>query len=455
MNRRTFLHSSLAAGSLAAFPFHIRAADKAGRKYRTALIGAGWWGGNIVGEAMASGACEIVGVCDVDQRALDPSVEKITKSSGDQPRKYRDYRELLAKEKPEIVIVATPDHWHAHPTIAAVKAGAHVYVEKPTAHTIAESRAMVNAARKFGRVVQVGTHRRMTPHLIAARELIRSGKAGTVGMIRCHLNAGGTGPEKPLPTQPVPAELDWDMWCGPAPVRPFNGGDPRNPSVGAGNRGIHPRGHRMYLDYANGHIGDIGVHWFDQVLWITGEKWPKRVFSAGGRPIKGAPVLHANEQTSDAPDHQVAQFAFEQFTMTWESRQFGGNHAEKGDIAGAYFYGTKGTFHLGHRGGWTFYPLDGSTPEHADAKLNQPDGQNITELWADFLGAIKTGARPVCDIEEGHRSTVCSLLGMISYKLGRSVEWDGAKERFVGENATAASKLLQRAYRKGYELPRV
>lgn len=451
MNRRNFLQGTLAAGALSSFSFHVRAAEKAGRKYRTALIGAGWWGGNIVGEAMASGQCEIVGVCDVDQRALDPAVEKITKLSGDQPRKYRDFRELLAKEKPEIVIVATPDHWHALPTIAAVKAGAHVYVEKPTAHTIGESQAMVKAARAANRVVQVGTHRRMSPHLIHARELIRSGKAGEVGMIRCHLNLGGAGPETPLATQPVPSELDWDMWCGPAPLRPFNGGDPRNLDVGPGSRGIHPRGHRMYLDYANGHIADIGVHWFDQILWITGAQAPKRVFSTGGRPVRGAPVLKATEQTSDAPDHQVAQYQFERFTMTWESRQFGGNGSERGDVTGAYFYGTKGTFHLMYRGGWTFYPADGGAPEHEDAKLNQPDGQNIRELWADFLDAIESGRRPVSDIEEGHRATVCSLLGMVSLRAGRSIEWDAGKERIVGD--AAAEKWLRREYRKGWTYP--
>ena len=432
-------------------PFHLRAADKAGRKFRTALIGCGWWGGNIVGEAMASGQCEIVGMCDVDQRALDPGVEKITKLSGDQPRKYRDYRELLVKEKPEIVIVATPDHWHALPSIAAVKAGAHVYVDKPTSHTIGESQAMVKAARANNCVVQVGTHRRTSPHMIRARDFIRSGKAGQIGMIRCHLNAGGTGPEAPLATQPVPKELDWDMWCGPAPLRPFNGGDPRQPDQGPGLRGIHPRGFRQYLDYANGYLGDAGVHWFDQVLWVTGEKWPRRVFSTGGRPIKGAPVLTAQEQTSDAPDHQVVHYQFEQFTMTWESRQFGGNGSERGDVAGANFYGTLGTVHLGHKGGWTFYPADGGAPQHEDAKLNQPDGQNIRELWADFLDAIKTGRRPVSDIEEGHRATNCSLLGMISYRLGRSIEWDGAKEKILNDDA--ANKLLRRDYRKGWEYP--
>lgn len=449
MNRRHFVQSSLAAGALAGF--HVRAADKAGRKYRTALVGAGWWGGNILHEAMASGQSDVVGICDVDQRQIDLTVERVTKLSGEKPRPYRDYRELLAKEKPEIVIVATPDHWHALPTIAAVKAGAHVYVEKPTAHTIGESQAMLKAARANNRVVQVGTHRRASPHLSHARDFIRNGGVGTVGMIRCHLNLTGTGPEQPLATQPVPAELDWDAWCGPAPLRPFNGGDPRQPDRGPGNRGIHPRGFRMYLDYANGHLGDIGVHWFDQVLWITGEKWPKRVFSTGGRPIKGAPVLTPNEQTGDAPDHQVVQFAFEQFTLTWESRQFSGNMSERGDVTGAYFYGTKGTYHLGYRGGAWFYPLDGSAPRHEKPTLNQPDGQNIKELWADFLDAIKTGRRPLCDIEDGHRSTNCSLLGMISYRLGRSVEWDGAKEQIV--NDPAANKLLRRAYRKGWEYP--
>ena len=450
MNRRSFLQGTLAAGTLASI--NIQAASKAGRKYRTALVGAGWWGGNILGVGMASGECEVVGICDVDQRQIETTVDRVTKLSGEQPRRYRDYREMLAKEKPDIVIVATPDHWHALPTIAAVKAGAHVYVEKPTAHTIGESQAMLKAARANNRVVQVGTHRRASPHTISAREFIRSGKIGPVGMIRCFVNTGGTGPETPLATQPVPPELDWDMWCGPAPLRPFNGGDPRFPEKGPGSRGIHPRGHRQYLDYANGTLGDWGIHWFDQILWITGEKAPKRVFSTGGRPIKGAPILTPNEQTSDAPDHQVAHYAFDNFTVAWESRQFAGHNAEKGEHAGCYFYGTKGTFHLGWRRGWTFYPVNASDPVlHEEPKLNEPDGQNIAELWTDFLHCIKTGARPISDIEDGHLSSNCSMLGMMSYKLGRSLEWDGAKERVVGDEA--ANKLLRRAYRKGWEYP--
>jgi predicted dehydrogenase len=452
MNRRFFLQSAAAAGALASLPFHVRAAAKAGRRYRTVLIGTGWWGGNILHEAMASGECELVGLCDVDARQLETTAGRFGKLTRDQPRPYRDYRELLAKEKPEIAIVATPDHWHALPMIAAVKAGAHVYVEKPIGHTIAEGRAMVNAARAAGRVVQVGTHRRVSPHIQSGREFIRSGKIGPIGMVRCFLNSGGTGPEQPLPTRAVPPELDWNAWCGPAPLRPYNGGDPRH-SDQSPRGAIHPRGFRHYLDYANGSIGDIGIHWFDQILWIMEEKWPRRVHSTGGRPIKGAPVLTASEQTSDAPDHQVAHFTFERFTLTWESRLFGGNNAEKGDAAGAYFYGPKGTFHLGFRRGWAFFPASGNDPVlEEEAKLNQPDGQNIREHWADFLAAIKSGRRPISDIEDGHWATNCSLLGMISYRVGRSLEWDGAKERIVGDNA--ANALLRRPYRKGWDYPR-
>ncbi|MEX2043714.1 MAG: Gfo/Idh/MocA family oxidoreductase [Opitutus sp.] len=452
MNRRSFLKGSLAAGALTTSTLRIHGADKPGRKYRTALIGSGWWGGNILGEAVASGQCDVVGLCDVDARQLEATTAKLSSLTRDEPRHYRDYRELLEKERPDIVIVATPDHWHALPMIAAVRAGAHVYVEKPVGHTIAEGRAMVNAARAAGRIVQVGTHRRVSPHAVSAREFIRSGRAGDIGMIRCFVHSGGGGPEKPLPTQPVPAELDWDMWCGPAPLRPYNGGDPRQ-SNQAWRGAIHPRGFRQYLDYANGTLGDWGIHWLDQILWITGQQAPRQVFSTGGRPIKGAPVLTEQEQTSDAPDHQVATFAFENLTVSWESRQFGGNNAEKGEAVGCYFHGTKGTFHLAWRSGWTFHPVGANDPVlHEPARLNDPDGQNIRELWADFLECIRSGRRPISDIEEGHRATNCSLLGMISYRLGRSIAWDAAREQVVGD--AGANALLRRAYRKGWEYPK-
>lgn len=445
MNRREFLKASAAAGLLpSAVP--IIGADSPSKKYRTALIGTGWWGKNILREAMASGECKIVALCDVDERFLNPAAENVQKLTGEAPVKYRDYRELLEREKPEIVIVATPDHWHPLQTIAGVKAGAHVYVEKPISHTVKEGCAMVKAAREAGRVVQVGTHRRVSPHNVSGREFIRSGKAGKIGMVRAFVLYGG-GPEKPAKNREPPREIDWDLWCGPAPLRHYC----ENFPTPWGNA-IHPRGFRNYLDYGNGTLGDWGVHWMDQILWILGEKWPRRIFSTGGRPVKGPPVSTEEEQTSDAPDHQVATYEFENFTVSWEHRQFAGNGAEKGENVGCYFYGTEGTFHMGWIGGWTFYPSDSRKPPiHEDSKLRQPDDQNIQELWADFLRSIKTGVRPVSDIEEVHLSTNMSLLGMLSLKLGRSIRWDGEKEEIIGD--PEANKLLRREYRKGWEYP--
>src|SRR5262245_8149686 len=448
LNRRNFMKTMTAAG-IAFNAVPLIGADAPGKKYRTALIGCGWWGNNILGEAMASGECKIAALCDVDGRFLNKTAERVKKEAGDDPKLYKDFRELLEKERPEICIVATPDHWHPLITIAAVKSGAHVYVEKPISHTIHEGRAMVKAARDTGKVVQVGTHRRVSPHNVSGRDFIRSGKAGKIGMVRAFVHYGG-GPEKALPNVEPPKELDWDMWCGPAPLRPYNGSpDLSNPWRGA----LHPRGFRQYLDYANGTLGDWGIHWMDQILWIMDEQWPRKIYSTGGRPIKGPPVLTKTEQTSDAPDHQVAVFEFESFTVSWEHRQFAANTAEKGENVGCYFYGTEGTFHQGWIDGWKFYPADPKKPViEQKAQLHEPDQQNIKELWADFLNAIKTDKKPISDIEEIHRSTNVSLLGMLSYKLRRSIEWNGAKEQVIGD--AEANKLLSRKYRGSWEYPK-
>jgi len=444
VDRRTFLKSSIATGLAVGFPGVATA--RRDKTYRTALIGSGWWGTNILREAVASGRCKIVALVDVDQRQLAKCVAELAKLTNDKPKHYEDYREMLAQEKPEIAIVATPDHWHPLCTIAAVEAGAHVYVEKPIGHTIMEGRAMVNAARQAGRVVQVGTHRRVSPHNVSGMKFLQEGRAGKIGMVRCFVLYGG-GPESPKKNFEPPKELNWDMWCGPAPLRQYNG-DPENPWRG----GIHPRGFRQYLDYANGTLGDWGVHWVDQVLWIMERKWPRTVYSTGGRPIKGQPVLTDEYQTTDAPDHQVATYTFDDLTVTWEHRQFAGNPAERTESVGCFFYGTKGTFHMGWRNGWTFYPLGKGQKEiHEEPQLNLPDNQNIKGLWTDLLDAIETGRRPVCDIEAIHYSTNMSLLGMLSYKLGRSVAWDGQREVCLGD--PQANKLLRREYRKPWTYP--
>jgi predicted dehydrogenase len=423
MNRRNFIQASTAGFATPIF------GAQAGKKYRTALIGSGWWGMNILNCAMQSGECKVVAMCDADQNQLDPAVAKVQQLSGDQPKKYRDFRELLDKEKPEIAIVATPDHWHPLATIAAVKAGAHVYVEKPICHTIQEGRAMVTAARANNRVVQVGLHRRVSPHNMSGMEFLKSGKAGKIGMVRAFVHYPG-GPGQKTPDSDPPPGLDWNLWCGPAPLRPFN-------------KTIHPKGFRQFLDYANGTLGDWGVHWMDQVLWWTEEKYPKKVFSTGAR--------HIRRDSTDAPDTQVASYEFESFTLVWEHRQYAGNEAEKANL-GCYFYGTEGTFHMGWLDGWTFYPANQNRQGiHQDPQLDKPDDQNIRALFANFLDSVKTGRRPVCDIESGHRSTNVSLLGMLSLKLGRSIQWDGEKELIIGD--PAANKFLRRPYRASWKYP--
>jgi predicted dehydrogenase len=437
-NRRRFIQQTALAGTmLSAAPF-IRAADPA-KKFRTALIGCGWWGKNILKEAIASGRVQVVGLCDVHENVREVAAEQVTDLNGDKPKTYNDFRELLEKEKPGIVLIATPDHWHALQTIAAVKAGAHVFVEKPTGHTVNESRAMLRAARESGRVVQVGLHRRIGPHHVSGMKFLKSGAVGDVGMVRIFAHGGG-GKERPAANSEPPEGMDWDLWCGPAPKRPFN-------------QKLHPGGWRNFLDYGNGQLGDWGVHWLDQVLLWSDEKYPKRVFCSGGRPIAGAAVLNDKEQTSDAPDHQVATYDFESFTCVWEHRRFADNKAEKHRI-GAYFYGTKGTLHIGWQDGWTFYPTDSKAQtQHEDSQLQQPDGHNMKLLWADFIASIENGKKAVANIEVAHRASVLPLLGMISWRTGRSLEWDAANEQIIGD--PEANKLLSRPYRGPWVYPEV
>lgn len=435
--RRSFLKTaSTASLAFGATPLLAAKTDK---KYRTALIGSGWWGMNIMREALAAGRSTAVALADPSSDALEVSAEEITDLSGDKPRTYQDYREMFEKEKIDIAIVATPDHWHALTTIAALDAGAHVFVEKPTGHTVVESRAMVNAAKRNGKAVQVGLHRRIGPHHVSGMEFLRSGQVGDIGMVRCFVNYGG-GVEKPTPNGKIPKGMDWDLYCGPSAMRPFN-------------RRIHPGGWRNFLDFGNGTIGDWGVHWLDQVLWWTEEKHPRRVFSTGGRPVRGEAVNDGKAQTSDAPDSQAATFEFEGFTCTWENRRFGGHISEKHNV-GCYFYGSNGTFHMGWRDGWTFYPSKrGAKKIHADPQFdNVKDGHNMTPLWADFIDAIESGKDPVCEIEASHRSSVLPMLANLSLKVGRSVEWDGEKERIL--NDPAANKLLSREYRGPWKYPK-
>ncbi|MDR2438394.1 MAG: Gfo/Idh/MocA family oxidoreductase [Planctomycetaceae bacterium] len=429
--RRDFLSASVLTAVAASFPTPTIFGAEKNQKYRVALVGCGWWGTNILNAALASKTVEPVALVDVDKRQLETELKNVKDKTGLEPKTFSDFREMLEQTKPDIVINATPDHWHALITIAACKAGAHVYVEKPICHTINEGIAMVKTARETNRTVQVGTHRRVSPHNQAAIEFLKSGKLGKIGHVRTFVNySGGTG--KITPDAPIPDGLDWDFWCGPAPLLPYN---PR----------MHPRGFRQFMEFANGQISDWGIHWLDQVLWwAQDEQYPKSVASAGGRFVL--------EDNSTWPDTQHVVYQFDKFDLVWEHRLYSGNPPEKHNI-GVYFYGTNGVLHLGWLDGWTYYPngTNKEPTEHGEPKLDKPDDQNIANLWTDFIDAIQTGRKPIADIENGHRSTTLALLAVLSLKLGRGIVWDGKNQTIP--NDPEALKLLSRQYREPWKYP--
>jgi predicted dehydrogenase len=431
MKRRDFIQqASLAgAGTLAAPADFFYPRRRA--KYRTALIGSGWWGLNILREGIATGQVQVVALCDVDQNQLRACQAEVAKLCADQPKTYADYRECLQKERPEIVINATPDHWHALVAIAALRQGAHVYLEKPISHTLKEGTAIEKAAREAQRVCIVGFHRRYSPHNVSAMEFLRSGKVGKIREVRAFVHYN-YGPGQPAAPTAQPAGLDWDFWCGPAPLVPYH------PS-------IHPRGFRQYMEFANGQLGDWGPHWFDQILWWTEEKFPKKIYATQ------SPNLRAGGAT--APEAQTAVFEFESFTCTWQHSLTNGHPELKTEPVGVYFYGTEGTFHLGWQRGWTFFPHGkNAEPVHQPAQLNKPDDQNIDLVWRDFLACIQSGKRPLADIEQGRLATNMALLAVASAKLGRSIAWDLARDQATDDKA--ANKLLVRDYRGAWEYPK-
>jgi predicted dehydrogenase len=424
MNRRQFIGSVLATSVAAGAPaVHSRSKAK---RYRTAVIGCGWWGGNVLHVAMNSGECEIVALCDVDTAQLEKTQKQVQQRTGQTPKGFGDYRELLKQQKPDIVVITTPDHWHALQMIDAVHAGAHVFVEKPIGHTIHEGRAMVEAVKNSDRVVQVDFQRRGSPHHQWAIQQLQDGRAGEIGMVRAFAHSN-KGVGEAVPNAEPPETLDWDMWCGPAPKNPFN------PT-------IHPKGHRYWLNYANGRAADWGVHFLDHILWWSGQRWPRYVSSVGGKLIR--------ENPADAPDTQMIHYEFDGFVAEWEHRMYTGSPPDQPGN-GLYFYGTKGTMHIGW-GGATFFPRNGERV-HKDPQTHKPDGQNIPELWADMLDAIKNRRQAMCDIQSGHYSSNLSLLGILSWKLGRGIEWDGQHDQCV--NDSQANQLLRREYRAPWKYP--
>ncbi len=450
MKRREFLQASAAGVTFAPAVLrrnYVYAEEFAQKKARVGLIGTGWYGKSDLFRLLQVAPVEVVSLCDVDKKMLADCAEQVAsrQESKKAPRTYSDYRAMLKEKDLDICLIATPDHWHALPMIAACEAGADIYVQKPISVDVIEGQAMLAAARKHKRVVQVGTQRRSTPHLIdAIEQVIKPGKLGKIGLVEIYCYYQMRTRENPPDTAP-PDTLDYEMWTGPAPMRPYN-------------KLVHPRSWRAFMEYGNGIMGDMCIHMLDMVRWMLGLGWPKEISSSGG-------ILIDKASKANITDTQTATFSFPEFPVVWTHRTYGHPPDPKYPW-GATIYGDKGTLKASVMS-FDYIPTDrNEQPIHKDVKMELEEypidkvekdlekhvAPAIRGHMKDLLRCIETRSKPVADIEQGYISTTSCILANNSLKLGRSLTWDPQKDQVVGD--AEANKLLAREYRKPWVHPK-
>lgn len=448
MDRRKFLQTGSAAIALstASSVAHASGPRIPDQHKRVCLIGCGWYGKIDLFRLLQVEDVEVVSLCDVDSKMLAEAADMVAlrQKSGNTPRTYGDYRELLSDGGVDIALIATPDHWHALPMIEACQNGLDVYVQKPIGVDVIECQAMLAAARKHKRVVQVGMQRRSTPHLIdAKRKIVDTGLLGDIGVAEIYCYYHMRAKTNPPDIDPPP-HLDYEMWTGPAPLRPYNDL-------------VHPRRWRSFMEYGNGIMGDMCVHMLDMVRWMLDLGWPSRVSSSGG-------ILVQTESKANTADTQSASFDFDDLCVQWQHRTYG--HPVDPEYPwGATLYGSKGTLRLSvHK--WDFQPVDKKEkPQSQDVKfeLDQfPEDKNEKDLekhaapavrghMKNFLRCVDSRERPVSDIEEGHISATSCILANLSMELGRTLTWDPATHTIVDDEE--ATKLMKRPYRQPWKHP--
>jgi predicted dehydrogenase len=444
MNRRHFVSSVAVASAAVATSTRLFGADAPPRP-KVGLVGCGWYGGVSLQSMQQNTAVEVVSLCDPNAKNLKSMLQEVAKLQSSVPRTFADYREMLAAGHHDIVIVATPDHWHTLPALAAMQAGADVYLEKPISVDVIEGEALVAAARKYGRVVQVNTQRRSTRCLAEARDkYLRSGRLGAIGLVEVYSYLTGR-PAGVLPEGPVPDHLNYDLWTGPAPLLPFR---PTNEA----------RQWRAFMAYGNGQIGDLGVHMFDCARWMLGLGWPEAIRSTGG-------IYVDRQATSDISDTQRSVFHYPHLDISWEHRTWGVSPIPARhwtDQWGGRFVGKNGSLNITLYG-YEFIPADGGPREgfHLFSKtgnlenldFNRPGiAEEIQKAHIlDFMQARQTRGRPVADVEEGHISTACCILANLATELGRPLRYDPATRTVPGD--AEATVRLSRPYRAPWVHP--
>jgi predicted dehydrogenase len=426
MERRTFVAAGLSAASYSRV---LGANDRIG----VALIGAGGQGRGDWGRFLKQPDVDPVAVCDVYQ----PHLDKAREMSGGKAKGFADFRKLLEVKEADAVIVATPDHWHAIPSVMACQAGKDVYCEKPLSLTIREAQVMLKAARKYNRVMQTGSQQRSGEHYARAVEIIRSGKLGKVAHVSAgHVRNSMPGFGKP-PDGAPPAGLDWNMWLGPAPYKPYNP-----------LRCIY--NFRWFWDYSGGQMTNWGAHNLDIARWAMNVTYPISVSAYGGR--------YAVEDGGETPDVQEVIYQYPGFILTWSVREMNG--MSKG---GFEFHGTKGNLSLGRSGfkvtseSWGETDDDGKKKKNAKKpmidEINDPGSEQPVAHVRNFLDCVKSRKRPNADVEEGCATAVMCHLGNLATRLGRSLRWDAEKGEIAGD--ADANRRLHKEYRKPWVLPAV
>ncbi len=444
--RRAFLQAAGGASLTAASASRVAGANS---RLRVALVGCGGRGRSVAQRVAAADGVEYGSFCDVyDRQALEAR-----EALGRGGWVGRDFRRVVDDKEIDAVHVATPDHWHALPAVAAVEAGKHVYVEKPLGHNVLEGRAMVRAAAKSKAVFLTGTQHRSAPHLREAARLVREGELKDVHFVRVwnYANLTPSGPGRTPDSEPPPG-LDWDFYLGPAPWAPFN---PMR----------FLRTYRFFYDYAGGWITDFGTHRFDTVHQIMGQDQPRTVTAAGGR--------FAVSGMGDQPDLLQVTFEYPGFVLSYETcniNSFGsmgrltpgmplhGARGAENRPNGMAFYGSNGTLiadRLGYEVIPETSPYGGSLSsreafEPSGLARTHRSGSEPSALHAQhFVRCVRDGESPLSDAVTGHRSSLVAHLGNIAYRAGRKLVWDGEREDFV--NDAGASRLLGRKARKPWD----
>lgn len=436
INRRTFSKTTALAGlGLSAQGFNLLSHSPA-KKINVAIMGIRSRGNALAKVFAAQEDCEVIYLCEVDQRYIQPTLGEVEAHQKSQPKVEKDVRKVLEDKDLDALVIAAPDHWHAPAAIMACQAGKHVYVEKPCSHNPREGEMLVEASRKYNRVVQMGNQRRSWSHVIQAIEALHSGVIGEVYYARSwYANTRGSiGFGKEVAPPP---ELDFDLWQGPAPRKPYRDN-------------IHPYEWHWFWHWGTGEALNNGTHFVDLMRWGLQVDYPSRVVSAGGRYH-----YHDDWQT---PDTQIISMDFEGGkTMTWESRSSNG-FGEHGSGTGTIFHGEGGSLVISSGNAYKLY--DNGRPAQLIKEVAEPAQMNLNTQGPgerydaghvrNFLSAIRNGTDLRSEISGGHKSTLLCQLGNIAYRTGRALNIDQRNGHIVGD--PQAMDLWGRTYENGWEV---